>query len=467
MSGIFVAYAAIGTMAVGPILGGCFSSLDRLKVPHKKDAKKDEYPEYSDSEDDEDDEESEAVTSEDAYMFPVYGSAALFSMYMIFKYLNKDWVNYLLSGYFALIGVAALTQLGVRIAKATTGVKLPLYHLHLVHHGKPLFELRFTNLHLGMLATSAVLTALYLLTKNWLVSNMFGLAFSFSAIMLIRLDSFKSGMIMLAGLFVYDIFWVFGTEVMVSVAKNFDAPIKVVFPRELFPESGELKMTMLGLGDIVVPGIFVALCLRFDRHRYLQSIGYSKDKPLPPVLNGKRRGFAFPTPYFYSCLVAYVIGLATTISVMHVFKAAQPALLYLSPACILSVILTGLARGELGQVFAYNEEADKKKEDDQDKQDKDSSSKSLPEQQQPAATHRYNLRNQPASNPTASMSAGELADDEQEGAKAYAALDDKTNPISETSGADSDASAAQPKKAKRGRKPGSKNKTKSKTGGPK
>lgn len=33
-----------------------------------------------------------------------------------------------------------------------------------------------------------------------------------------------------AGLFVYDIFWVFFTPVMVSVAKSFDAPIKVGTP---------------------------------------------------------------------------------------------------------------------------------------------------------------------------------------------------------------------------------------------
>lgn len=31
-----------------------------------------------------------------------------------------------------------------------------------------------------------------------------------------------------AGLFIYDIFWVFFTPVMVSVAKSFDAPIKVL-----------------------------------------------------------------------------------------------------------------------------------------------------------------------------------------------------------------------------------------------
>lgn len=37
---------------------------------------------------------------------------------------------------------------------------------------------------------------------------------------------------------------------MVAVAKNFEAPIKLVFPKDF---SGTAK-GMLGLGDIVVPG---------------------------------------------------------------------------------------------------------------------------------------------------------------------------------------------------------------------
>jgi Signal peptide peptidase len=41
----------------------------------------------------------------------------------------------------------------------------------------------------------------------------------------------SAGVILLAGLFVYDIFWVFCTPVMVSVAKSFDAPIKLLFKR--------------------------------------------------------------------------------------------------------------------------------------------------------------------------------------------------------------------------------------------
>ena len=70
-------------------------------------------------------------------------------------------------------------------------------------------------------------------------------------------------MVLLAGLFFYDVFWVFGTDVMVTVAKGLDVPIKVVFPRGVMAvlEQGiwnkpvGVQFSMLGLGDIVIPGI--------------------------------------------------------------------------------------------------------------------------------------------------------------------------------------------------------------------
>lgn len=52
---------------------------------------------------------------------------------------------------------------------------------------------------------------------------------------------------------------------MITVAKSFEAPIKLVFPQD-FLEAGIFgtNFAMLGLGDIVIPGIFIALLLRFD-----------------------------------------------------------------------------------------------------------------------------------------------------------------------------------------------------------
>ncbi|XP_029468523.1 minor histocompatibility antigen H13 [Rhinatrema bivittatum] len=89
---------------------------------------------------------------------------------------------------------------------------------------------------------------------------------------------------------------------------------------------------MLGLGDIVIPGIFIALLLRFD-------ISLKKNTHT----------------YFYTSFFAYIFGLGLTIFVMHTFKHAQPALLYLVPACIGFPLVMALLKGEITEMFRYEE----------------------------------------------------------------------------------------------------------------
>ena len=106
------------------------------------------------------------------------------------------------------------------------------------------------------------------------MNNLLGIAFSVFGIENIMLGQFKVGFILLGVLFFYDIFWVFGTPVMVTVAKNLDGPIKLMFPKEIKETYDTLKdFNMIGLGDIVIPGIFVYLCLRFY---FLKSIDKQK-----------------------------------------------------------------------------------------------------------------------------------------------------------------------------------------------
>jgi len=123
-----------------------------------------------------------------------------------------------------------------------------------------------TRLNFISLLISIFPIIVYLSTKNWLCNNIFGVAFSIAGIANFTvLPNFKVGMLMLWGLFFYDIFWVYGTDVMITVAKSIDAPIKLMFPynwEELPP-----KFSMLGLGDIVIPGVYVALCLKYDVDR--------------------------------------------------------------------------------------------------------------------------------------------------------------------------------------------------------
>ncbi len=119
---------------------------------------------------------------------------------------------------------------------------------------------------------------------------------------------------------------------MVSVAKNLDIPIKLLFPY-LNAEGVEQK-SMLGLGDIVIPGIFVALCLKFDIDSDIKS-----GKKLKNVGD-------FQLPYFITCMVGYVVGICATFAAMYIFDHAQPALLYLVPACTLSVLILSFIKGQ-------------------------------------------------------------------------------------------------------------------------
>ncbi|KAH9811343.1 signal peptide peptidase [Melampsora americana] len=372
MDTIYQAYVALGVSAVIPIW---FASHASVKVPvvRKSKTKTSSGDDQSSSDEDEE-EEVERMTSEDAYWFPVLGSGALLGLYLVFKYLNKDLINAVLSAYFALMGTGGLTTMLTTIIKSTLGPqtwsKQTKYKFRLTK-SRPsdlLFSLRFTNWHLAFLFISAILSVLQWYTKQWILSNAFALSFAFNAITLLKLDSFKTGSVLLAGLFLYDIWWVFGSShafgesVMVSVAKNFDAPIKITWPRSLYDalSSDQKKFAMLGLGDIVMPGIFVALCLRYDYHLAYTKLVKAAKGPInkKTLLSPTSQ---FPRPYFHTCMASYVIGLATTMFVMHVFKAAQPALLYLSPACLGSVFFRALITGETAEYWRWEDGEDDEK----------------------------------------------------------------------------------------------------------
>jgi minor histocompatibility antigen H13 len=128
-------------------------------------------------------------------------------------------------------------------------------------------KFKLSKLDLITLILSLPISVYYIFTRHWLLNNFFGILFSVYGIQTLNLPSFKIAFILLWGLFFYDIFWVYGTDVMVTVAKSIDAPIKLLFPIDLTVTPP--KFSILGLGDIVIPGIFIALCNRYDINRVL------------------------------------------------------------------------------------------------------------------------------------------------------------------------------------------------------
>jgi minor histocompatibility antigen H13 len=102
------------------------------------------------------------------------------------------------------------------------------WRLELSRGKEEYFLVHFNNLHILFTALSVILSAYHLYTNNWIASNFTALAFSFNAISFLKLDTFFTGMILLSGLFFYDIYWVFyssktfGQSVMVGFKLFFE-----------------------------------------------------------------------------------------------------------------------------------------------------------------------------------------------------------------------------------------------------
>jgi minor histocompatibility antigen H13 len=334
--GMALAYGSLLIMALLPIFFGAFRSVQSHKENKENSARTGEKP--------------ETMTQKDAAMFPLIASCALFGLYLFFQFFSKEHINLLLSVYFFVLGIFALTHMvSPVVGKYIPANLIPLHFFHLRLTEGPgdnstkaeVVAYDFSTHDLVMLAVSTLIGVWYFMKKHWIANNLFGLAFAINGVELLHLNNVLTGCILLGGLFFYDIFWVFGTNVMVTVAKSFEAPIKLVFPQDLLENGFDAKnMAMLGLGDIVIPGIFVALLLRYDRS-----------------LN---RNSYF---YFYTTFIAYVAGLAFTIFIMHWYKHAQPALLYLVPACLGAPLFVALIRGDIKSMLKY---ADHPEEDEKE-----------------------------------------------------------------------------------------------------
>ncbi|ELU45081.1 signal peptide peptidase domain-containing protein [Rhizoctonia solani AG-1 IA] len=269
-----------------------------------------------DDSDDDEEELSERLGSSEALIFPILGSIMLGGLYLAFKYLGE-------------------------------------YRIKFGSNNKPLLKFRLPSLVL--IPISAIPSLSFFLSdpKSAIMTDILALSFSHTALGTMKIDSLQTGCILLSGLFLYDIWWVFGTKVMVTVATSLTIPIKLLWPRSILtslsilppPEKGSSTM-LLGLGDVAVPGLLVALAYRLDMHL--------RRKGMMKASDGET--------YFRATMIGYMTGLSMAFAAMHVFKAAQPALLYLSPTCCLSFIFTALKRNEWKYVWAWEDGAEEEKE---------------------------------------------------------------------------------------------------------
>ncbi|CAD8148513.1 unnamed protein product [Paramecium pentaurelia] len=295
----------------------------------------------------------EKMTQKDALQFPIYLSAYLFGLYLLLKYLDEAILKTAITLFFSAVGVLCL--MGIiedaieRLFPIEYSTKIVIdkkINLNLILTSKDI-DIKLTKLNFISLLISMFPLAFYLGSKNWICNNLFGIAFTVSGVANFTvIPNFKIAYLMLWGLFFYDIFWVYGTDVMVTVAKSIDAPIKLQFPFTALNDEGNpfTKYSILGLGDIVVPGIFVGMCLKYDVDRQIEKV-----KKISEI----------KITYFLWCFVGYAIGIVTTLAVMILSGHAQPALLFLVPGCTLSVLIKAYLDKSLLQFWAYEADPEK------------------------------------------------------------------------------------------------------------
>jgi minor histocompatibility antigen H13 len=272
----------------------------------------------------------------------------LAALFVAFKFLDKALVNAALGVYFFGVGAVCVGGAVAPLVEAVgwRGRTPATLHLPLLGDTSAVDALAT--------ALGAVPAGVWWATRHWLANNALGVALCVQAAASVSLGRFRTAAVLLAGLFVYDIVMVFFTPMMVTVATSVDGPIKLLFPRG--GEDGAERPSLLGLGDIALPGLFVAMALRFDAH--------ASRVPLPA--DGRWPAAPFRKPLYHATLGAYAAGLGLTLVVMHASGAAQPALLYLVPAVLLAAAAAATATGQWAALLAYDEEPEDAKKEEAD-----------------------------------------------------------------------------------------------------
>ncbi|XP_053128637.1 signal peptide peptidase-like 2A isoform X2 [Hemicordylus capensis] len=273
-------------------------------------------------------EETVALTPLMVVIFVIACCAMLLLLYFFYK-----WLVYVIIAIFTLASAVSMYNcLSALISK------IPFGKCRLECFNKS-FEVRLIFLAGICMAASIV----WVVFRNeerwsWILLDILGIAFCVNFIKMLKIPNFKSCVILLLLLFLYDIFFVFitpyltksGESIMVEVAAgplemNEKLPVVFQVPHLkfytlmfCFP-----SFSLLGFGDVMVPGLLVAYCHRFDVQTSSSSV------------------------YFISSTIAYAVGLVITFVALVLMKMAQPALLYLVPATLITSTIVALSRKEM------------------------------------------------------------------------------------------------------------------------
>ncbi|KAH7365457.1 hypothetical protein KP509_18G029200 [Ceratopteris richardii] len=302
------------------------------------------------------------LDSSQALMIPVASSCSLLLMFYLFASMSQIIM--------AFTAIASASSFAFCLAPCTASLTTRFGFTDPALMRCCRWQLSRSQFFLALMSAGVV--AGWLISGHWILNNILGISICIAFVSHVRLPNIKICALLLACLFVYDIFWVFfseqffGANVMVSVAmqqasnpvhtvasslklpgfqtvtKKLELPVKLVFPRNLLggniPSMSGIEFMMLGLGDMAIPGMLLALVLCFDNR--ISKVYGSETSP-----SLKHR------TYHWYALWGYALGLIAALAAGVLMHAPQPALLYLVPSTLGPVMFLAWVRNELHELW--------------------------------------------------------------------------------------------------------------------
>ncbi|XP_074160224.1 signal peptide peptidase-like 2B isoform X1 [Sminthopsis crassicaudata] len=320
---VIIFIMAVGTVAVGGYWAGS-QDVKKRSMKHKRDDGAEKH-----------DDETVDVTPIMIGVFVVMCCSMLVLLYYFY-----DHLVYVIITVFCLASSTSLYSCLSPCIK-----RLPFGKCRVPDNNLPYFHKRPRVRMLILAVFCITVSIIWGIFRNedqwaWVLQDALGIAFCLYMLKTIRLPTFKACTLLLLVLFIYDVFFVFitpfltksGNSIMVEVAAgpsdsttHEKLPMVLKVPRL---NSSPLALcdrpfSLLGFGDILVPGLLVAYCHRFDIQVQSSRV------------------------YFVACTIAYGIGLLITFVALAWMQRGQPALLYLVPCTVITSFVIALWRKEL------------------------------------------------------------------------------------------------------------------------
>nr|XP_020751061.1 signal peptide peptidase-like 2B isoform X1 [Odocoileus virginianus texanus] len=324
---VIIFLMAVGTVALGGYWAGSRDVRKRY-MKHKRD----DGPEKQED-------EAVDVTPVMICVFVVMCCSMLVLLYFFY-----DQLVYVIIGIFCLA-----SSTGLYSCLSPLVQRLPFCKCRVPNNSLPYFHKRPQVCTLLLALLCAAVSVVWGIFRNedqwaWILQDALGIAFCLYTLKTIRLPTFKACTLLLLVLFIYDVFFVFitpfltksGNSIMVEVATgpsdsatHEKLPMVLKVPRLNASPLAlcDRPFSLLGFGDILVPGLLVAYCHRFDIQVQSSRV------------------------YFVACTIAYGIGLLVTFMALALMQRGQPALLYLVPCTLVTSCALALWRRELGMFW--------------------------------------------------------------------------------------------------------------------